>query len=329
MKTKHGFTLIELLVVISIIALLIALLLPALAKAKQNAVTVACAANLRSIGQMLYEYSDAYQSSIPFDIEQNKTLWPAMPYSPQFSVGWATELYSFTSGHPEEQYCDPSYLYNPVYAARNYAWAAHFAATFMCPAAWQPNLSAVGAPNFATSYACNPNFFFPDAILNGVLCNTSFRLSNVQAPTLSVAVGDATQNPYSQTGRAWAAFSWSQTWSNWSPVQSDYTHPTYMIPPNGLMTGGTPQNDAYAGQAAKSAWECGLRYRHGQSSAVLGEANALFFDGHVETISPNNNAAGAPPGTTTEGNSGLRILNVINPVLGNGQYPQLGPPFGQ
>jgi prepilin-type N-terminal cleavage/methylation domain-containing protein/prepilin-type processing-associated H-X9-DG protein len=49
----QGFTLIELLVVVSIIALLIALLLPALGKAKSNARTAVCASHLRSLGQAM------------------------------------------------------------------------------------------------------------------------------------------------------------------------------------------------------------------------------------------------------------------------------------
>ena len=61
----NRFTLIELLIVISIIAILAALLLPALNKARESAKDISCRNNLKNYHLLMAQYANDYQSYYP------------------------------------------------------------------------------------------------------------------------------------------------------------------------------------------------------------------------------------------------------------------------
>ena len=99
MSRRKAFTLVELLVVIGIIALLVAVLMPALSKARAQSNRVKCQANLRQIGAVLIMYANENQGQL---IPQG----PADPNIPGSPIGRL-------GGRVERPYRWPTVVFKP------------------------------------------------------------------------------------------------------------------------------------------------------------------------------------------------------------------------
>jgi prepilin-type N-terminal cleavage/methylation domain-containing protein len=87
MSRKRAFTLIELLVVVAIIAVLIAILLPSLGRAKETTRRTICAANLKAQGQAFALYSIQFNDSLPV-FTPGLVFAFAPPANPPTYIGW-------------------------------------------------------------------------------------------------------------------------------------------------------------------------------------------------------------------------------------------------
>lgn len=170
---KRAFTLIELLVVIAIIAILAALLLPALASAKQRAWTTSCTSNLRQIGLATRMFADDNNELYP---ESGGDIpWGVSDTQPPYLRSWMEQIFP-NIGNTNVFNCPanvqlPTAMQGPFnyfngdraayIAAQNYA--AVKTTTIMFPSAFVLSGDTCGIPNVTSGEGAGGSFDKLDA----------------------------------------------------------------------------------------------------------------------------------------------------------------------
>lgn len=135
-----GFTLVELLVVIGVISLLIAMLMPALNKVRQQALRVQCASQLRQFGIGFQLYAQQHRGAIPSFTSTSMVIFAgAYPYWLDIRV--RDPFYDRTKiGARPMYYCPNNELWN-----RDDFWSGSFSIT-----------QGLAAPGYTISSYCFP-----------------------------------------------------------------------------------------------------------------------------------------------------------------------------
>ena len=259
-SAKAGFSLIELLVAMAVIAVLLALMLPAVNKVQEAARVAACRNNLHQIGIALHNYVDAYDCLPPGSV--NKT-GPVRNEAAGYHHSWIVPLLPHLGEGPlSRQFVRGVSVYDSTHDAAR----AVLLPVVVCPSDPGPHLSADGPVTPAgTNYAGvhHPVESPIDVTNHGVLfLNSRIRTSDIpDGTTYTLVVGEKLREP-EELG--WASGTRS-TLRNAGSILGGTGHV-----PTRLVALGPPVDRLEVG---------------GFGSAHPNALTLLFVDGHVETVS--------------------------------------------
>jgi prepilin-type N-terminal cleavage/methylation domain-containing protein/prepilin-type processing-associated H-X9-DG protein len=292
-KAARGFTLIELLVVIGIIALLVAILLPSLARARQQADATRCLANLSGIGKGLVIYQTENDNFVVPSYNMSGFNIQAMAYSgpnaPPSNVidGWAVILdrdgdVKSSGGLTNNIFYCPSTVDDAGLNDSPYYDDTSPMGYFDWPATFSGGGGAGDKPPARDPSAPLPIANFGDS--NG-LYQHEIRCSywiNANNPTGGSA----------PAGPAPAALYYTQsvgmTYSDGSklpPVKgSAFTRPGALIVACDGVYSGRQSNALKGSHSADANGAFRIGYRHHSRSGAQTGTNTVFADGHAELL---------------------------------------------
>jgi prepilin-type N-terminal cleavage/methylation domain-containing protein/prepilin-type processing-associated H-X9-DG protein len=269
MVKRRGFTMIELLTVVAIIAVLIALLLPAVQSAREAARRAQCSKNLLQLGIALGNYASTH-SVLPPGVVNDKGPISSIPRGYHF--GWAVQILPFIEQSNLYRQID---FQQSVYADKNVTVLGHSLAVLLCPSSWRG-----GSTNYS---GCHHDIEAPiDVDNHGVLyLNSHICYDDLSdGPAYTILLGESSNS----MSLGWASGT-SETLRNAGHRLNErsWSFPMTLVPrsvPSGpampkaldleeLETQGIPQQLYYVG---------------GFSSTHPNGVNFLFCDGSVRFL---------------------------------------------
>src|SRR4051812_6109478 len=265
-RPARGFTLVELLVVIGIIAVLIGALLPALNKARQQANSVACQANLRQFGLGIQLYTNVSKGSLPTGTFDG--TWDGSTTSPRNDKGfdWTVLLADIMGRHGQ--------TWGDTKDSRG------MRGVFKCPDARDPNLSTTpGGGEGLLHYSSHPRLmgnieeWNGPGTISGQNWNPPYKIARIKQSSKTIIIFDGVQIGaigWNSSSEAFALDAFRMFFDSY--LRREIAQQIGMNPSSPIDAGTNKDSPDWGGNAGHP------RFRHLRNTS----GNFLFIDGHVE-----------------------------------------------
>jgi len=206
-QQRRGFTLIELLVVIAIIAILAAMLLPALSRAKAKGQRTVCLNNLRQIGLFMQLYTDENNDTFPAHRNQGLST---TDHTPSLTNWWGTTIVTYGGGR-SNLFHDPAI--NGKRLDNGTAWLWNFDCDLV---GYGYNGYFLGHHPYGSDNLVVAGIAFP--------VNDTFKRSGILRPSDNLVIAD--KQPYGNPP-LWSSSLWWESACMDPAVVSHSSFPTY------------------------------------------------------------------------------------------------------